>query len=385
MGFCVFVASNCSFQNAQLHQSCTAKFTHWIYLEWLILTMLNEEKLTFTLDYRYGRFPRRFLIATILGIGAASLVLGRLPSSEIIILVLSAYALITLSLWALKKPLRNINPIIGSLVAWSLGALFLVVLHIVLIDDLSLHFSPPKLGLFSSSHIGHYGYEWVMALFVLPGTLVYEQLASVRRKLYHSEVQSAVSDLDFRIRPHFLFNSLNSVATLIHEDPNRAEEGLMDLADMFRTIMTDKRKLVPLADELDMVKKYAGLEMMRLGDRLHVEWGIEHGVDQNALIPILTLQPLIENAIYHGIETRVNGGTVLIKVRQNDEHVFVNIINPKPDSKRPVREGNHIAQQNVIDRFDYFYADEGAVNKVQTENYYTVIVKFPRTAPKRTE
>ena len=171
----------------------------------------------------------------------------------------------------------------------------------------------------------------------------------------NSQETAEIKDLDMRIRPHFLFNSLNSVTALIHTQPEEAEEGLMDLADMFRVIMTDKRRVVPITAELDLAKKYVSLEKMRLGDRLTMTWDLR-GIDTNTELPILTLQPLIENAIYHGIETRLKGGAITFKSRLSEEFMFISIVNPLPEGMHVVRKGNQIAQKNLRDRIALTYA-----------------------------
>ncbi|MFT5260554.1 MAG: sensor histidine kinase YesM [Saprospiraceae bacterium] len=338
-----------------------------------------EQRLRFKLEYQQLKFPLRLLVSSILGIGATALVLGELPNDDALMIVLSSYSIIVLVLWSLLLLLNRLSVVNGAIFAWLLGAIVIVGVYWVspIGDRLSVDFAQESSSMLKMASTFDNGYLWIMGLFVLPIALGYEQLISVKQELHDSEVKSAVSDLDFRIRPHFLFNSLNSVATLIHHDPVRAEDGLMALADMFRTIMTDKRKMVPLSSELSMAEKYIGLEKMRLGDRLQVKWSV-NGLDGNALIPILTLQPLIENAIYHGIETRVRGGMVMIKGRQSQQYVFISIINPKSEVEKPVRKGNQIAQQNLIDRFEYLYGGNGSMQMVETDSFYTMMIKFPR-------
>ncbi len=341
--------------------------------------MKLDQQLYFKLDYHKFRFPLRLLVGSILGVGATALVLWELPAVNAFSVVLGSYSVITLVLWFSQHFLKRLSAVNGAVIAWMIGAVIILGVYWLLPigRHISIIFGQELAHLINASASLNNGYLWILALFVLPICIGYEQLMAVRNELHESEAKSAVSDLDFRIRPHFLFNSLNSVATLIHQDPNRAEEGLMDLADMFRSIMTDKRNMVPLSSELSLAEQYIGLEKMRLGDRLKVEWLME-GIDQEAQLPILTLQPLLENAIYHGIETRLRGGTVMIKGRQNEDYVYISIINPKSEVNKPVRKGNQIAQQNLIDRFDYLFEGEGSLQMVQTDSFYTMTIKFPR-------
>ena len=112
-----------------------------------------------------------------------------------------------------------------------------------------------------------------------------------------------------RIRPHFLFNSINAVLSLIRCDPKRAERALEDMADLFRVLMADNRQLAPLEQEVALCRQYLELEHLRLGERLQVAWHIEK-MPRDALIPPLVLQPLLENAVYHGIEPPAEPGEI---------------------------------------------------------------------------
>src|SRR5690606_35575629 len=118
--------------------------------------------------------------------------------------------------------------------------------------------------------------------------------------------------LQARIRPHFLFNSMNTIASLIATDPETAEEAVLDLAEVFRATLNQWDPLVPLEQELDLCQRYLHIEQLRLGARLRVEWRIEPRARQ-ALVPPISLQPLVENAIYHGIQPLSPGGTVQIE------------------------------------------------------------------------
>jgi len=107
--------------------------------------------------------------------------------------------------------------------------------------------------------------------------------------------------LQARIRPHFLFNSINAVLSIVRADPKRAETALEDMADLFRMAMADSHKMVLLRREIELSRQYLSLEKLRLGDRLQQNWQIDDALD-DALVPPLMLQPLLENAVYHGIE-----------------------------------------------------------------------------------
>src|SRR5690606_31316183 len=124
-----------------------------------------------------------------------------------------------------------------------------------------------------------------------------------KRRL-ESESAARIEALQARIRPHFLFNSLNTIAAMIEAAPKAAEAAVEDLADLFRAALAANSRLVPLCDELALARGYLALEHLRLGERLQVEWDVDT-LPVDALVPPLTLQPLLENAVYHGIEPRV--------------------------------------------------------------------------------
>jgi len=335
--------------------------------------MKSNSQARFKLSLEFSGFPLRLAIVSILGVGATAIVLGQQPDAFALLMVLLSAALIVLLVYLLYPALRNLSLGFGLLLAWYVcmlvpGIVFLALPWIepLLPDSV---FGPAD---YETTRI----YLWTMGLFVTPIVLGLEQLVFAQSEVDILEKEHEVSDLDFRIRPHFFFNSLNSVASLIVVDPLRAEEGLLDLADMFRIILTDKRKLVPFSSEYEMAFKYMTLEKMRLGDRLQDDWQISD-IDDTVLLPILTLQPLIENAIYHGIETRLAGGKVSIKARQSRKNLYITIINPKPDVGKTVRKGNQIARKNLENRFQYLYKGEASISYIETDNYYTVTIKVP--------
>src|SRR6185436_17661256 len=134
--------------------------------------------------------------------------------------------------------------------------------------------------------------------------------------------EARLQALQARIRPHFLFNSLNAVLALIRSDPRRAERTLEDLAELFRALMSDGRNLVRLADEIALIERYAAIEQLRLGERLRMSWDLDQA-PVDAALPALVLQPLLENAIYHGVEPGTGIGDVLVRIERRDDRVQV--------------------------------------------------------------
>lgn len=165
--------------------------------------------------------------------------------------------------------------------------------------------------------------------------------------------EARLQALTARIRPHFLFNSLNAVLSLIRSQPRRAEEALEELADLFRVLMRDHRDLLPLADEIALCRQYLDLEKLRLGERLNVVWEVDD-VPVDVKVPPLMLQPLLENAVYHGIEPSEAPGTVRIGFARKGDELHVWLANPSGGSGEAVK-GNHMALANIRERLTLYY------------------------------
>lgn len=189
--------------------------------------------------------------------------------------------------------------------------------------------------------------------------------------------EAKLQALQSRIRPHFLFNSLNSVASLTRSDPQKAESVLQDLADLFRVLLADARKLVPISAEREISRQYLEIEKMRLGDRLRVSWHVSN-VPRYAMIPALTLQPLLENSIYHGIEPRFAGGTVRIELWSEGDALNVLISNPLPDVPNSAQnQGNKIAQDNIHQRLVTQFGDSATMQAFEQGGQYHVKLTMP--------
>jgi len=185
--------------------------------------------------------------------------------------------------------------------------------------------------------------------------------------------------LQSRIRPHFIFNSMNGIASLITLDPVLAERALEDLADVFRTMLSDARILVPLATELQLLRQYLDIEKMRLGERLELQWRLTE-VPESALIPSLTLQPLLENAIYHGIEPSRHGGAVTITISGEQQDLSIHIDNPLPENHRSGRhQGHEIALQNVRQRLQRHFSGQASMQAGVEGDHYHVRLRLPVT------
>ena len=169
--------------------------------------------------------------------------------------------------------------------------------------------------------------------------------------------EARLQALTARIRPHFLFNSLNAVLSLIRSDPKRAETALEELAELFRALMRDQRDLQPLADEIALCRQYLDLEKLRLGERLNVRWKIVD-VPSDLKVPPLMLQPLLENAVYHGIEPSGEAGTVRIRFARRGDALHIKVSNPVPQPGAGMASssgGNRVALNNIRERLALYY------------------------------
>jgi two-component system sensor histidine kinase AlgZ len=181
-------------------------------------------------------------------------------------------------------------------------------------------------------------------------------------------VEARLQALQARIRPHFLFNTLNAVLSLIRKDARRAESAIEDLAELYRMVMADTQNLTTLARELDLTRQYLNLEQLRLGERLVIDWKNDEA-PRDALVPPLLLQPLVENAVYHGIEPGTGPGTIEIAIRREKDRLHVKLTNPyHPEHQH--RQGNRIALANIRERLALHFDVEAQMESgVRGPNY----------------
>ena len=191
-----------------------------------------------------------------------------------------------------------------------------------------------------------------------------------------SEASARLEALQSRIRPHFFFNCMNSIASLTRSDPKLAEQAVEDLTDLFRASLTDAQEPVPISDEFAFVERYLNIERLRLGDRLTVDWRLETLPD-GARLPILSLQPLMENAIYHGIEPSSSGGTVEIGARFDGNRVEITVSNPINEMGDFKHRGNRLALDNVEQRLKAHFGKAAEVHSQRTAQRYQVRLLVP--------
>jgi len=208
--------------------------------------------------------------------------------------------------------------------------------------------------------------------------LRYLYLHALWRRQVEAQAQAHVEKLQARIRPHFLFNSINTIANLIPTDPKLAEELLQDLADLFRAALA-KGVHATLGEELELGRRYLHIEKQRLCDRMSILWDLEPGLPTQAALPRIILQPLLENAVHHGIEPSRRPGRVCITGRYRRGRVNLSVRNSLPDAEdqRPRREGNHMAMDNVRQRLAAMYPGVGSVIESRIDGDYQVRLVFP--------
>lgn len=213
----------------------------------------------------------------------------------------------------------------------------------------------------------------VTALF-----LRYIYMQYLWRGQVEAESEARFQALQSRIRPHFLFNSMNTIANLTRADPKLAEEVVQDLSDLFRASLSDSQRRSTLGDELELVRGYLRIEGQRLGDRLRVVWDLE-ALPEQAELPALILQPLLENAVYHGIETSSGPGTIQVTGRYRRNKVNISIRNtlPPEETAGKRREGNAMALENTRQRLQGFFQDESQLTIGEVDGEYQVRVVFP--------
>jgi len=217
----------------------------------------------------------------------------------------------------------------------------------------------------------------LLGALVAAGVLRYFYVTYQWRANVEREAESRISALQARIRPHFLFNSMNTIAALTRTDPAAAESAVEDLADLFRASLSNPGENISLEQELEVVRVYQRMEEQRLGSRLIVDWQL-NDVPLQTRVPGLTLQPLLENAIYHGIEPRAEGGTITIVGEADDNMVTFTITNPVLAGGSQRRSGHRLALDNIRQRLELAYGPRARMEIDAAAESFRVLIGFPR-------
>jgi two-component system sensor histidine kinase AlgZ len=312
-----------------------------------------------------GILLRVLVIVNVLAVGAAAVKAPDLEASWDVLLAISAVVqplliLTLLALVALNGFLQRLPYYLGvtSVVALAIGmGMLLVVLIYNGESDYPLS-------------LGRYAF---LVLLTVGTLLAYFDLRA--RALSPALSEARLQALQARIRPHFLYNSLNAVLSLIRQEPRRAEAALEDLAELFRVVMGDNRELSPISREVELCRQYLELEQLRLGDRLRVAWRIDK-MPPDALVPPLLLQPLLENAVYHGIEPRVEPGEISIDIYAARDRLHAVLRNPY-EKEGSHHAGNKMALNNIRERLQLHFDAEARLETRVGENTYQVHIVLP--------
>lgn len=325
-----------------------------------------------------------FVVVLLAELLAIALALARPGSAEQELLSFSMLSLLAqwvalpcLGALCLLQPALNRLPE-PWLAAGSFGAVLIMTLLVTELSWwLAVNWMPPPVpdaanhGGFLVRSIGVSGIAWALALR-------YFYVQHQWRRRIESEADTRFQALQSRIRPHFLFNCMNTIAGLTHNRPDLAEQAIEDLADLIRASLREADRPATLSDELSLCERYLRIEKHRLGDRLQVEWGNFDAVP-NLQLPPLILQPLLENAIYHGIEPLTGGGTIRIGRELSSSAVMITITNPTPADGEPVAgyKGNRLAQENVAQRLSAFFGRPNLLRISASPGEYRVTLVIP--------
>lgn len=253
---------------------------------------------------------------------------------------------------------------------WGVAGVFALVAPVVVltarIGDL-LYGAPYEHGGFTLARY------LVAASAVTVSLLYYFRLRAIG--LSPSVYEARVQALQARIRPHFLFNCINTVLSLIRSDPRRAETALEDMSDLFRMAMAHDAALVPLREEIELARRYLALEQLRLGERLRFTWR-QTDLPNDALVPPLILQPLLENAVYHGIEPMTDGGEIAVQLERKGGTIEIAVRNPN-EKVAYRRTGNKLALVNIRERLDLLFDIEAQYTVDDGPDYYQVKIVMP--------
>lgn len=287
-----------------------------------------------------------------------------------------------MALCALRKPLANMQRQMAATIAWGV-----VVVDALVFSLLTQYAYIPLLGPLAPQ--GQPSLDAVAAnvcIAAIIGGLVlrYFYVQEQLRLQQEAELQARIQALQSRIRPHFLFNSMNIIASLIVTDPRTAEGVVEDLADLFRASLKDAGNEVTLAHELDLCRRYIRIEQLRMGNRLKVDWQLDDTPLNDLRIPLLTLQPLLENAVYHGIQPLAEGGTVTVQVTYGNGVVRIRVTNPvgatvpaDRGESAAAHRGNRMALENIRHRLQALYGPGARITAGRDGDSYGTELQYP--------
>lgn len=275
--------------------------------------------------------------------------------------------------WLLRLPLAG-----GAVLCWLLPVSTVWLASIALmLADVALPFG---LELSGGSGRSFATRNALIAAVVYAALLRYFYVQEQWLRNERAQARAAVDALQARIRPHFLFNSMNSIASLVRRDPLTAERAIEDLADLFRAALGASEGMSTLGEELSLCQRYLDIEKLRLAERLQVKLDVEDAALLQVAAPRLSLQPLVENAIHHGVARLAAGGEIGIRIWGEPGSVAVSIVNPVPATPAAVDAGNRHALSNIEQRLAYHFGDRARLSRGREGGDYRVTLRLPRSA-----
>jgi two-component system, LytTR family, sensor histidine kinase AlgZ len=230
---------------------------------------------------------------------------------------------------------------------------------------------------FPTDHAGFLLRSLGVGFIVSALALRYFYVSAEWKRSIEMEALARIRALQARIRPHFLFNSMNTIAALTRSSPERAEQAVEDLADLFRASLSDAASRISLKDEIEIARTHERIEQLRLRDRLRVQWDVD-GLPMRVEVPSLILQPLLENAVYHGIEMLPGGGCVSIVGRRAGGMLQIEVRNPIPAQQSyGEREGNRMALENIRQRLELAWPGRARIETEQSAGEFCARLIFP--------
>lgn len=297
--------------------------------------------------------------------------LGRWIRFGLLSLTAQWVALLTLAaLYLLRERLRDVRP---TRVAWlALGLLVMSCWSVLAISDLLLGDlwripAQARVDVFLRA-------TGIVLIVGWLGLAAFQNHWRLRQLAVRAK-QAELAALRARVRPHFLFNTLNTGAALVHHRPDEAEELLLDLADLFRAALGGPRE-IPLDEEFALIRRYLEIESLRFGPRLQVQWRLPAPMP-DLRVPSLSLQPLVENAIKHGIERLPGGGDIDIAVEAGDDGVVIAISNPLPPGPADASRGHNVGLPASLAQIEAYTEGRGGVEVATADGRFIATVRLP--------
>jgi two-component system sensor histidine kinase AlgZ len=283
-------------------------------------------------------------------------------------------------LCSMRQPLERLSARAGFACAWLLSVAVTALAAAVIwqIDQgLGLGLSVPE-----EQTVRFVAGNAAIAALIAAALLRYLYVLELWQERVEAAAKAQVDALQARIRPHFLFNSMNTIASLIRTRPAEAERTVEDLADLFRAALGSGDTPGTLGEELDLMDHYLRIEKLRLGDRLSIALDVGD-LPRDLPLPRLLLQPLVENAIYHGIQPLADGGTVRIEGRNLPGQIEITIRNPLQAEARVSTSRNGVALANIRARIEYHFGTRGELRVEPGGGEFAVTVRLPDASTDR--